>query len=116
VVHCHPSLANAYFSVNRKLKNLTFEAKFYLGDVPVVRQKTLTVTEPGPVIEALKASGIVVVKNHGVFSRGKDAESALERVAILEEACRIHAFACLFRNSKPGPLDTELKQYLRRRA
>ena len=98
VVHCHPCLTTAYFCVHQKLKDLTFESKFYLGDVPVVRQKTLTVTDPGPVIKALRASPIVVVKNHGVFSRAGDCRGALERVEILEEACCIHASACLFRS------------------
>ena len=112
VVHCHPSLTNAYFYVNKQLTNLTFESKFYLGDVPVVRQKTLTVTDPGPVIEALRASSIVVIKNHGVFSRAKDFLSALERIEILEEAVRIHALALLFKRKKLGPLAAELKRDL----
>ncbi|MCK9431076.1 MAG: class II aldolase/adducin family protein, partial [Candidatus Omnitrophica bacterium] len=38
VVHCHPPLINGYFAVAEKIKAMSFETKFYLGDIPVIPQ------------------------------------------------------------------------------
>lgn len=112
VVHCHPTLINAYFCIYPGLKYLTFESRYYLGEVPVVGQKTLTVTDPGPVIEALRRNSIVVLRNHGVVSRAPDFSSAMEKIAILEEAVRVYAIARLFNRKKLDALDRELERYL----
>ena len=40
IIHCHPTLVNAYFAVCPELKALTFETKLYLGNIPVVEQDT----------------------------------------------------------------------------
>ena len=46
VIHCHPPLINGYFAVAKVLKALSFETKFYLGNIPVIAQETPTVTTP----------------------------------------------------------------------
>jgi len=74
VVHAHPPLINGYFALNKSLKALTFETKFYLGEVPVIEQDTPTVTKPEAVIDALKTNNLVVLKNHGVISMGKNSK------------------------------------------
>lgn len=114
VIHCHPPLTNAYFAVCSCLKVLTFETNFYLGDVPVVEQGTLTVTKPRLVIRALRKNKLAVVKNHGVFSIGEEFNAALERIEILEEAVRILAVTRLFKKRAPSLLDRELKKSLTR--
>jgi L-fuculose-phosphate aldolase len=114
IVHCHPTLVNAYFCIYPGLKYLTFESRYYLGDVPVVGQKSLTVTDPRPVIEALKRNSLVVLRNHGVFSRAATLAAALERVEILEEAVRVYALARLFGRKKLDALDRELKRLFSR--
>lgn len=110
VVHCHPPLINAYFCIYPDMRYLTFESRYYLGELPVIDQKTLTVTDPEPVLEALKNSGMVVARNHGVFSRADNFNDALERVQILEEAVRVYALARLFNKDKLDALDKELKK------
>lgn len=115
VVHCHPPLVNAYFCIYPDLRYLTFESRYYLGEVPVVRQKTLTVTRPEQVIAAMKNNGLVVIRNHGVFSRADSLAAALERVEILEEAVRVYAVARLFNRKKLDGLDRELKKSFRNR-
>jgi L-fuculose-phosphate aldolase len=114
VVHCHPALINAYFCIYPELKYLTFESRYYLGAVPVVGQKTLTVTDTQPVIDALRSSGLVVIRNHGVFSRGASLQAALERIEILEEAVRVFALARLFGRKKLDALDRQLKMFFSR--
>ncbi|MGE5308748.1 MAG: class II aldolase/adducin family protein [Deltaproteobacteria bacterium] len=115
VVHCHPSFINAYFCLYPRLRYLTFESRYYLGDVPVVRQKSLTVTDPKPVIEALRRNPLTVIRNHGVFSKAATLGQALERVEILEEAVRVFALARLFNRQGLDALDRELKRCLRKK-
>lgn len=115
IIHCHPPLTNAYFAVCFGLKALTFETNFYLGDVPVVEQGTLTVTKPQLVIRALKKSSLVVVRNHGVFSIGENFSQAEERIQILEEAVRVAAVARLFKKRALDKLDKVIKKSLARK-
>ena len=95
-----------------KLKVLTFETRFYLNDVPVIKQKNLNVTDPGSVIRALKISKLVVVKNHGVFSIADTFHQALNPVLILEEAIKVAAVARLFRKKTLDQIDREIKKCL----
>jgi len=108
VIHCHPPLINGYFSVKNSLKALTFETDFYLGKVPVIAQSTPTVTEPEPVIEALKSNNIVVLKNHGVIAKAYDFQEALNLIEALEEAIKIVAVARLFDKNILDDLDKPL--------
>lgn len=112
VIHAHPSLINGYFAVNRDLKALTFETKFYLGDVPVLEQDTPTVTKPELVSEALKTNNIVVLKNHGVVAIGDKFEDALSLIEALEEAVRTAAIARLLNKEALDELDKPLKETL----
>lgn len=112
VIHCHPPLINGYFAVSSELKALTFETKFYLGEVPVIKQATPTVTEPEKVVEALKANNLVVLKNHGVVSVSDNFSDALSLVEALEEAVRTTAVARLFKKDILDDLDKPLKDTL----
>lgn len=112
VIHCHPPLINAYFAVASSLKALTFETKFYLGEVPVVAQDTPTVTKPELVIEALKSNNLVVLKNHGAVAVADKFEDSLALIETLEEAVRVAAVARLFQKDILDDLDKSLKDIL----
>lgn len=112
VIHCHPPLTNAYFAANVSLKALTFETKFYLGNVPVVEQDTPTVTKPEIVIDALKTSNLVVLKNHGVVSMGDNFADCLSLVEALEEAVKVAAVARIFKKDVLDDLDRALRDNL----
>lgn len=112
VVHCHPPLANAYFSVHDSLKILTMETEHYLGKVPLVRQGTVTVTRPIMLIQAFKRSDLVAVKNHGVFGIGDDPAAIVDRIEILEEAVKVAAVARLFCKKDKDFLDLQLAKHL----
>jgi L-fuculose-phosphate aldolase len=112
VIHCHPPLVNAYFAVFKSLKALTFETRFYLKEVPVVKQKSLTVTKPKEVISALKQNSLVVVRNHGVFSIADGFKQALYRIEILQEAVKVAAVAKLFKKRSLDKIDREIKKCL----
>jgi L-fuculose-phosphate aldolase len=112
IIHCHPPLTNAYFALLPSLKVLTFETRFYLKEVPVVRQKGLNVTSLDLVVRALKNSRIVVVKNHGVFAIGDSFPEALSPVLVLEEAIKVAAVARLFKKKALDKIDREIKKCL----
>jgi len=113
VLHCHPPLTNAYFAVYPKLKTLTLESKFYLGEIPVVKQKTLTITRPRQLIRALKKNKIAVVRNHGVVSIADNFEEALYLIEVLEETVKIAAVSALLKKGISGELDKTIRNYLR---
>lgn len=112
IIHCHPTLINAYFSVCPELKTLTFETKLYLGNIPVVEQETPAITRLEPVIEALKISNLVVIKNHGVVSVADKFSDALYLIEALEEAVKTAAVARLFKKEILDELDKQLKENL----
>ena len=89
VVHVHPTFTNGYFSARDKIEFDTFETRLTLGDVPVIGQKTPTITDVSPVIEALKRSNIVVLRNHGVVAIGETLKDAFFLVQTLEEAVKM---------------------------
>jgi L-fuculose-phosphate aldolase len=112
VVHAHPPLINGYFALNSTLKALTFETKFYLGEVPVIKQDTPTVADTQPVIDALKSNNLVVLKNHGVVSIGEKFDDTLALIETLEEAVKVAAVARLFNREAFDELDSVLKENL----
>ena len=99
VIHCHPPLINGYFAVNDSLEIFTFETKFYLGNVPVIKQDTPTVTKPNEVIDALKDNNLVVLKNHGAVVIADTFRDGLALIEALEEAVKTAVVARLFGNN-----------------
>jgi putative sterol carrier protein len=91
---------------------LTYEAKLFLGDIPVVTQGSPSIVKPQEVIQALKSNNLAVIKNHGVVSMGRDFREALNLVETLEEAVRVAAVARLFGKEEFDSLDVQLKQSL----
>lgn len=89
VVHTHPTYTNGFFLSNDTFTPKTFEAKFYLGDVKSIVQTTPSVTDVAPVLKELKSNNIVVLKNHGVVSVGKDLFEAFVLIQELEEQVKM---------------------------
>ena len=112
VIHCHPTLVNAYFAVYSDIKALTFETRLFVGNIPVVVQDTPSITRPDLVIDALRRSNIIVVKNHGVVAMGEKFIEALYLIEMLEEAVKTASAARLFKKDILDPVDTELKEVL----
>ena len=113
VIHCHPPLINGYFAVAKTLKAMSFETKFYLGDIPVIPQETPTVTAPEPVIAALKTNNLVVLKNHGTVAIADKFQDALSITEALEEAVKSAALGRLFDKDILDGLDAALKDDLK---
>lgn len=114
VIHCHPPLINGYFAVAKTLKAMSFETKFYLGDIPVIPQATPTVTDPAPVMAALKTNNLVILKNHGTVTIADKFQEALSLTEALEEAVKSAAVARLFEKNILDDLDLALREDLKR--
>ncbi len=99
VLHTHTTYTNAYFLENDTLNPRIFESKFYLGEVVAVPQFTPAVSDVAPVIAALKANSIVVLKNHGVIAIGKDLFDCFLLIQCLEDAVKIDAISRLYQHS-----------------
>ncbi len=110
IIHCHPSLTNAYFAIYPDLKALTFETKLYLGNIPVIEQETPSITKPELVINALKVNNLAVVKNHGVVSIADNFTDALYLIESLEEAVKTASIARLFKKEVCDSLNQALKE------
>lgn len=107
VIHAHSPYSTAFFHYFDKLDIFSFEAKFYLGNVPVISQKTPTVTDVTPVIRAMEESSIVILGNHGVVSMGKDFKEAFSFLELLEEQAKISFAARAARLVAIHPLEVE---------
>ncbi|MEA3328774.1 MAG: class II aldolase/adducin family protein [Candidatus Omnitrophota bacterium] len=108
IVHCHPPLINAYYSVYDELNTVTFENKLVLGKVPQVTQDTPNVSRPEKVTDALKTNNIVVIKNHGVVSIADEFKDAFYLIEELEEAVKMAGLARLFAKSESNKFEQEL--------
>ncbi|MFP4473154.1 MAG: class II aldolase/adducin family protein [Candidatus Omnitrophota bacterium] len=96
ILHVHPVCANGYFLDNDRFTPRIIEARHILSDIPVVEQVTLNVEDPGPVVEALSANPLVVLRNHGVITFDRDLFACFVRIQTLESALRTEAYGRLF--------------------
>lgn len=89
VVHAHPPYTTALFHYFGRINFFSSEAEFYLGGIEAVPQATPAISDVEPVLRALEKSNIVVLKNHGVVSRGSDFKEAAGAIELLEEQARV---------------------------
>jgi L-fuculose-phosphate aldolase len=89
VIHAHSPYTVYYFHYFDTIRPITFEERFYLGNIPIIPQNTPTVADTLPVIEALKRNNICVLKNHGVVAIGNDFKSTFSLIELLETNARL---------------------------
>ncbi len=92
IVHAHPPFVTAFFHYFKKLQIFSFEAKIYFKKISVIPQKTPTVENIKPVINAFQKTNMVVLKNHGTVAIGRDFKSVVSLTQILEEYCKVNFF------------------------
>jgi len=90
ILHAHSPFTVALFHYFESLDIFSFEAECYLGNVTVIPQDSPTVTDTKPVVEALGGSQIVVLKNHGVVSVGRDFKEPFSLIELLEEQAKVN--------------------------
>jgi L-ribulose-5-phosphate 4-epimerase len=127
VVHTHSRWATIWAQIGTGIPALgTTHADYFYGEIPCTRNMTAKEIngeyekETGNVIvEAFKDINPayipgVLVKNHGPFTWGKDAEEAVHNAVVLEEVSMMAYYTCSF--SQGDPMDQTLldKHFLRK--
>lgn len=93
VIHAHPPSVMGLPPGVKTFAPESFEEKYYLGEVPVFRQETPTVTEPGKIIELLQEHKVIIIEKHGTVAIGKTLQEAFLLTDLLEEAIRTRLFS-----------------------
>lgn len=102
IVHTHSTFATAFAQAGKSIKAYgTTHADYFYGDIPCARALNKTEVEKdyekntGLVIcDLLKGKNpleipAALVKNHGPFAWGKDADSAVYNATVLEEIAKM---------------------------
>jgi L-ribulose-5-phosphate 4-epimerase len=90
IVHTHSPYATAFSAVNRPIPAvLTAIADEFGGPIPCAGFALIGGEEIGrAVIDSIGSSTAVLLKNHGVFTIGPDAEAAVKAAVMVEDAAR----------------------------
>ncbi len=94
IVHLHPPYTTVLAVRGIEIKPMTFESSLFLGKtVPILPQESPSVTALDGVIDALKLSNIIILKEHGSVAVGDDLWDAFFLTEILEEAAMMTCVA-----------------------
>lgn len=90
IVHTHSPYATAFAAVNKPIPVvLTAIADEFGGPIPCGDFALIGGEEIGKVVvESIGRSVAVLLKNHGVFTIGKNAESAVKAAVMVEDVAR----------------------------
>jgi L-ribulose-5-phosphate 4-epimerase len=90
IVHTHSPYATAFAAVNQPIPvYLTAHADEFGGPIPCGGFALIGGEEIGKVVlESIGSSCAVLLKNHGVFTIGKDAEAAVKAAVMVEDVAR----------------------------
>jgi L-ribulose-5-phosphate 4-epimerase len=90
IVHTHSPYATAFAAVGKPIPvYLTAIADEFGGPIPVGSFALIGGEEIGKVVvESIGRSPAVLLKNHGVFTIGKNAESAVKAAVMVEDVAR----------------------------
>lgn len=90
IVHTHSTYATAFAAVNRPIPvYLTAQADEFGGPIPCGGFALIGGEEIGKiVVETIGNSPAVLLKNHGVFTIGKNAEAAVKTAVMVEDIAR----------------------------
>lgn len=102
IVHTHSPYATSFAIRGESLKiYTTTSAAVFGGAIPVSDFATIGEEEIGrEIVEKIGDSEAILIRNHGVFTIGKDSEKALKNAVIIEETAQsVHYAMCR------GPMD-----------
>ena len=117
VVHAHPTFGTLFSCSEKEVDtSLIAESWFLLGRPAMSRYFKMGTPELArEVADCAKGHRIVLLKNHGVLSTGKDLLSAFDSIEVFENAAKLTLFASLFRSTgaEVNPLPPEAMLELR---
>ncbi len=115
IVHTHSPYATAFAAVNKPIPvYLTAIADEFGGPIPVGGFALIGGEEIGKVVvESIGSSPAVLLKNHGVFTIGKNAESAVKAAVMTEDVARTVWYALQIGTPDVIPADDVAKLHQR---
>jgi L-ribulose-5-phosphate 4-epimerase len=95
IVHTHSPFATAFAAVGKPIPVvLTAICDEFGGEIPCGGYAKIGGDEIGrEVVRVMGSSPAVLLKNHGVFTMGKDAQSALKAAVMVEDVARTVFYA-----------------------
>ena len=130
VVHTHSEYATAFAHARLPIRCMgTTHADYFCADVPVTRAMTRDEVETDyerntgvVIVETIRASGAdadaagaILVANHGPFTWGADAASAIERAEVLEYLARLEWRVRTLAPDAPRPDEFLVDKHFRRK-
>jgi L-ribulose-5-phosphate 4-epimerase len=115
IVHTHSPYATAFAAVGRPIPVcLTAIADEFGGPIPVGGFALIGGEEIGKVVvESIGSSLAVLLKNHGVFTIGKNAEAAVKAAVMVEDVARTVWYALQLGKPDEIPAEDVAKLYQR---
>jgi L-ribulose-5-phosphate 4-epimerase len=115
VVHTHSTFATAFAAVGKSIPAyLTAICDEFGGPIPLGELALIGNEEIGrEVVRVIGDSKAVLMKNHGVFTIGKNAKAALKAAVMVEDAARTMFYA--YQLGEPLPIPVEVAAKLHRR-
>ena len=130
VTHTHSPCATAWAQAGRAIPFYgTTHADYFYGDIPCARSLTQAEIEGEyekntglAIVEKFASDGLkplevpgVLIKSHGVFAFGKDADGSVYNATVIEEVAKMAA-RCEMLNPqvKPAPQELQDEHYFRK--
>ncbi len=113
IVHTHSPYATSFAIRGESLKiYTTTSAAVFGGEIPVSDFATIGEEEIGrEIVEKIGAGEAILIRNHGVFTIGKDSEKALKNAVIIEETAQSVHYAMCRGHVDPLPDETVKRGY-----
>jgi len=115
VVHTHSPYATAFAAVGKPIPPyLTAICDEFGGPIPVGGFAPIGEEDIGrEVVRSIGASNAILMQNHGVFTIGKDARSAVKAAVMVEDAARTMFYA--YQLGQPIPIPDAMVAQLHKR-
>ncbi|MGQ9553783.1 MAG: L-ribulose-5-phosphate 4-epimerase [Anaerolineae bacterium] len=115
MVHTHSPYATAFAAVGKTITPcLTAICDEFGGEIPLGAYAPIGGEEIGrEIVRSIGASSAILMRNHGVFTIGKDAEAATKAAVMVEDAARTLWLAMQI--GEPQPLPPDQVEALHRR-
>jgi len=115
IVHTHSPYATAFAALGKPIPVfLTAQADEFGGPIPCAGFALIGGEQIGKlVVETIGESPAVLLKNHGVFTIGKDATAAVKAAVMVEDAARTVFYA--MRLGRPISIPNDMVERLHKR-
>jgi L-ribulose-5-phosphate 4-epimerase len=115
IVHTHSPFATAFAAAGRPIPAvLTAICDEFGGEIPVGGFAPIGGDEIGKeIVRSISAGPAILMQNHGVFTTGKDARSAVKAAVMVEDAARTVFYAIQL--GGPIPIPVEMVRQLHER-